>query len=111
MSVRVKSDLWVAAQVRLCDRLTVPAVVARKGDPDSGAILVRIEDGERKVVVWTQVITAEGERGWMKGTGPDPVSPEEAENYVRRAVERDYDIWILDIEDRHGRYRLDGARL
>jgi len=111
MSVRVKSDLWVAAQVRLCDRLTIPAVVVRKGDPDSGAILVRVEDANRKIVVWTQVTTAEGERGWMRGTGPDPVSAEEAESYVKRAIDRDYDIWILDIEDRQGRYSLDGAHL
>lgn len=111
MSARVKSELWVAAQVRLCDRLALPAVVARKGDPDSGAILVRVEDADRNVVVWTQVHTGEGERAWMRGTGQHPVSAEEAENYVRRAIDRDYDIWILDIEDRHGRYRLDGAQL
>lgn len=111
MSARVKSDLWVSAQVRLCDRLAVPAVVVRKGDPDSGAILVRVEDADRKVVVWTQVHTVEGERGWMRGTGPAPVSAEEAESYVKRAIDRDYDIWILDIEDRHGRYKLDGAKL
>ena len=111
MSARVKSDLWVAAQIRLCDRLAVPAVLARKGDPDSGAILVRIEDGERKVVVGTQVHTGEGECAWMRGPGPEPVTVEEAENYVRRAIERDYDLWILDIEDRDGRYRLDGTKL
>ena len=111
MSARVKSDLWVAAQVRLCDRLTIPAVVVRKGDPDSGAILVRVEDADRKVVVWTQVTNLDGERGWMRGTGAEPVSFEEAESYVKRAIERDYDIWILDIEDRHGRYKLDGAKL
>jgi hypothetical protein len=111
MSARVKSDLWVAAQVRLCDRLTIPAVVVRKGDPDSGAILVRIENAERKVVVWTQVTNLDGERAWMKGTGPTPVPYEEAEAYVKRAIERDHDIWILDIEDRHGRYTLDGGRV
>jgi hypothetical protein len=111
MSARVKSDLWVAAQVRLCDRFTIPAVVVRKGDPDSGAILVRVENAERKVVVWTQVTNLDGERGWMRGTGAEPVSFEEAESYVKRAIERDYDIWILDIEDRHGRYKLDGAQL
>jgi len=66
MSARVKSDLWVAAQVRLCDRLTIPAVVVRKGDPDSGAVLVRVEDAQRKVVVWTQVTTADGERAWKR---------------------------------------------
>ena len=87
------------------------AVVVRKGDPDSGAILVRVEDSARNVVVWTQVHTGEGERAWMRGTGPVPVSSDEAEKYVRRAIERDYDIWILDIDDPQGRYRLDGAQL
>lgn len=111
MSARVKSELWVAAQIRLCDRLAVQAVVVRKGDPDSGAILVRVEDSARNVVVWTQVHTGEGERAWMRGTGPVPVSSDEAEKYVRRAIERDYDIWILDIDDPQGRYRLDGAQL
>lgn len=108
MEPRIKSELWVQAQVRLCDRQAIPIVVVRRGDPDSGAILVRVDNGRGGVVVWTQVYTADGRRGWMRGTGPAPVAAEVAEDYVARAIDRDYDVWIVDVEDRSGRFELDG---
>lgn len=108
MTPRLKSELWVLAQVRLCDRLHIQATVAHKGDPDSGAILVDVEDSQGRHVVWTQVLTADGERGWMRGTGPEPVDSLTAAAYVSRARERDYDIWVLDVWDRRGQFKLDG---
>jgi hypothetical protein len=108
---RLKSELWVLAQIRTCDRHSIQAVVAHKGDPDSGAILVDVEDAEGRHVVWTQILTVEGERGWMRGTGPEPVDGAAAAAYVQRARERDYDIWVLDIYDRKGTFKLDGPIL
>ncbi|MEO8560404.1 MAG: DUF1491 family protein, partial [Rhodospirillales bacterium] len=43
-----------------------------------------------------------------RGTGPEPVDGPTATAYVARARERDYDIWVLDIHDRKGNFKLDG---
>ncbi|MEX2649584.1 MAG: DUF1491 family protein, partial [Alphaproteobacteria bacterium] len=44
---------------------------------------------------------------WLSARGPAPVAEAEADAYVRRALDYDPDAWVLEIEDRDGRYRLD----
>ena len=37
------------------------------------------------------------------------VADGEAEAYIERQLKYDPDIWVLEIEDRNGTYKLDGA--
>lgn len=39
---RLKSEIWVKAQLRLCDIAFLPCVVARRGDADAGQVLVKV---------------------------------------------------------------------
>lgn len=105
---RLKSALWVQAQIRLCDRLMISAMVLRKGDPDSGSVLLVLRRRGGLATVLAPTTTLEGERGWMRGTGPEPVPEPDADAYVQRAVARDSDLWVLEIDDREGQYRPDG---
>ena len=100
---RLKAKLWVQAAVRTCLSQNIAAVVARKGDEDAGAVLIkqnRLGDGFR---VLTQVRALEGEAAWMAGTGPDWVDEAAADAYIARQVDRDWDLWVIEIEDRQGR--------
>jgi len=45
---------------------------------------------------------------WSRGTGPKPVSEAEADAYIERQVKYDPDVWVLEIEDRRGQYKIDG---
>ncbi len=108
MVMGLTTGLWVSAQVRLCDRAFIPATVVRRGDPDAGTVLVKINRFESGVTVFAQTSTINDEPAWSRGTGPQPVPEPEADAYIARQVARDPDLWVLEIEDRKSVYKLDG---
>ncbi|MBT4933496.1 MAG: DUF1491 family protein [Rhodospirillaceae bacterium] len=107
-SSKIKAGLWVQAQIRQCDINVIPLMVRQKGDPDSGAILLKLDLGEAGCSVLSQVRDVEGNPGWMYGGGGEIIAEEEAESYIKRQIQRDPDLWVIEIEDRQGRYELDG---
>ncbi len=108
MTMGLTTGLWVSAQVRLCDRAFIPATVVRRGDPDAGTVLLKHNRFDAGVTVYTPASTLNDEPAWSRGTGPTPVTEAEADAYIARHVQRDPDVWVLEIEDRKGAYKLDG---
>ena len=108
MVMGLTTGLWVSAQIRLCDRAFIPAAVVRRGDPDVGTVLLKINRFEAGVTVFTQTSTLGDEPAWSRGTGPAPVTEPEADAYIARQVSRDPDLWVLEIEDRKGEYKMVG---
>jgi hypothetical protein len=108
MTAKLRAKLWVQAQIRTCMAEGIIATVARRGDPDAGAILVKLNRGALGCEVLTQVRDAAGALAWMRGTGPDPVPETDADAYIARQVERDWDLWVVEIEDPQGRPPLGG---
>lgn len=107
-SSKLKAGLWVQAQVRLCDINFIQIMVRHKGDADSGAILLKLDQGGERCSVLSQVRDVDGNPGWMYGGGGQHIGQNEAEAYIQRQIKRDPDLWVLEIEDRQGRYELDG---
>ncbi len=108
MSVaKLKSELWVKAHLRLCDLKGFPAVRTRKGDVDAGAILIKVVKPGEGAFVLTQTRKPNGEAAWMRGTGAEEVDESAADAYIRRQIERDYDLWVIEVEDRKGLYDPD----
>jgi hypothetical protein len=108
MVMGLNTGLWVSAQVRICDRAFIPATVVRRGDPDAGTVLLKLNRFEAGVTVYTQTSSSGDEPMWSRGTGPNPVSEAEADAYIERQVKYDPDVWVLEIEDRKGQYKMDG---
>jgi len=108
MVMGLTTGLWVSAQVRLCDINFIPATIVRRGDPDAGTVLLKLNSFENGVTVFTQASTISDEPAWSRGTGPTPVSEPEADAYIARQVQYDPDVWVLEIEDRKGQYKMDG---
>ncbi len=106
---KVRTDIWVSAQVRTCDLRFIPAVVSRRGDPVAGAVLLKIYRPAYGCTVLSQVRTMEGALTWMRGTGPEPVAEPDADRYIARQAKYDPDIWVIEIEDRDGSYEIPGT--
>ena len=94
---RVKAGLWVKMALRMGDREGAPGVVLRRGDPDSGAVLVVLRSREGLCVL-SQTRTPEGALAWLRATGPSPVDDAAADTYVARQVRYDPDLWVLEFE-------------
>ena len=106
MDPRLKTELWVLATVRRCNVENVMCTVARRGDRDAGAVLLKINRFAAGCSVLAQSRSLDGELVWSRGTGPEPVSEAEADAYIERQVKRDYDLWVLEIEDPKARWVL-----
>lgn len=96
---RVKSGLKVQALLWRLDRAAMAAVVRKKGDADSGSILLKLTflDGTAKVL--SQAQDGAGRAVWLAATGQTPVPDDKAEAYIARSLDRDPDLWVLEIED------------
>jgi len=97
----------VQAQLRLCDQRCIPFVIVKKGDPDAGAVLLKIVIAREDCRVYSRAYTLDGERGWFCGTGAVAVSEDVADAYIEKQLNYDRDIWVIEIEDPRSLYKLD----
>ena len=101
---RLKTKVRASALIRRAQEAGAFAAVLRRGDPDAGALWVITRKGA-ELFRYTEVMGMSGEREWYQD-GPF----EEAELHLKtnKAVDRDPDLWIVEVEDREGRAFLDG---
>lgn len=106
---RVKSELWVKAQLRLCDMAFLPAVVARRGDPDAGLVLIKVNRLGRGCELLGRRFNDDGERVWtVIAGGLEPDAEPSCDAYIARELQIDTDLWVIEIEDVQGQYKPDG---
>jgi hypothetical protein len=98
---RLPTDLWVMAHVRQCAAKGIPATIVRKGAVASGTVMVKIF-ARNGVRLFNQSRDMDGNLGWLDllgGLKPEP----EADAAIARALSRDPDLWVVEVEDREGR--------
>lgn len=108
--MRLKSEIWVKAYLRRCAGHGAQAVVARHGDDDAGAIYIKVCHLDGKATVFGPApaghTSADFDRRWVACLKGVSVPDNEAEHYLAREARIDSDLWIVDVEDRHGRHFL-----
>jgi hypothetical protein len=104
---RLKTSLWISAQIRLCDIAFIPAVVARRGDSDAGQVMILRNLLDGTFELFARATDLDGRQVWRRVSGPEPIDYESANRLIAREAEFDPDIWVLEIEDRDGKYELD----
>jgi hypothetical protein len=98
MEARLKAGIWVKALIRRCDLAAIGVAVLARGDPDAGAILLKLSPREGGCTVLAQARRPDGAAVWMRATGNAPVPEAEAEAYIDRQRKRDPDLWVIEIE-------------
>ncbi len=103
MAERLPTHVWVGAHLRWCHVRGIPVTVARKGDTAAGTVMLKLNRLELGCRVLTQMSDIDGKIGWLAAFDDAPVPEPEADAYIARAVKRDPDLWVIEIEDREGR--------
>ena len=107
--------MWVAAYLRRCAAEGLAVYVARRGDADAGAILIKVDYLNGETMVYAPAAGASDldhdDRQWARLTGPEPVDEERAEQAIGRQVNFDPDIWVIVVEDKTGAAQLDESMI
>jgi hypothetical protein len=100
----LRTEIWVAALVRRAELGGAFATVATRGDPDAGAVVVKVNLLDGRARAYAPALDAEGRRAWIDPLGGDaPGAEADVDAYCRRRREGDPDVWVVEIEDRRGR--------
>ena len=108
---RLKTELRVQVRLRQCAAGGFMAAVVRKGDPDAGALFIKVNRFAAGCEVFSGVTQGDGAAAWLRSTGPAPVSEKEADRYLARQHTYDPDLWVLEIEDPKAQFVLEGQIL
>lgn len=102
--MELKTDFWASALIRRAEIAGAFAAVVRKGDPDGGAVLVKVSTLDGRAHLYAPARNGEGEKIWMDlSAGQLGVEEAAIDAYARKRAESDPDLWIIEIEDRAGR--------
>lgn len=97
---RLPTALFLEAHFR---RLTAEGsfyYIVNKGAYASGTIIVKINGLENGCVLLQQQRDFDGNLGWMNLFKGRAVEEFEVDAYIQRAIHRDPDVWVVEIEDR-----------
>jgi hypothetical protein len=107
---RLKTRFLVQAILRRYDQEAVAAYIRRKGDPDAGTVMLKIALSAQEAIVLAQARDAEGRPGWLR-LGGGRIEEAEAEAQIARAIQRDPDLYVIEVEDARGRLLVEGQLL
>ena len=105
---RLPTHVWVTAHLRRCHADGIPATVARKGDATGGLLILKLNRLGDGCQVLSQSRDLDGALCWLAAFDGALVPEAQADTYIMRAVDRDPDLWVVEIEDREGRHPFEG---
>ncbi|WP_158812852.1 DUF1491 family protein [Methylocapsa sp. S129] len=112
--MRLRADIWVSAYLRRCAVEGAVATLRRRGAAEAGAIFVKIDRLDGRAALFAPAPQSElaehgVERLWSRAHKDDWIEPADVEKRLAREIGFDSDLWIVEVEDRHGRHWLDLA--
>lgn len=103
MSPRIRSYIRASALIRQAGAGGAFAAISRKGDRDSGIVLVKVATLDGQAALYSPENSFEGESGYrLTASGPE----REIDEKISKRAQFDPDIWVVEIEDKHGRHFL-----
>ncbi|MFZ1961791.1 MAG: DUF1491 family protein [Methylovirgula sp.] len=110
--MRIRSDFWVAAYLRRCATAGVTAVLRRRGAAEAGAIFVKVDRLDGSAALYGPAPQSEvgsADRHFDRLHAGDWIDTARADDRLKREIDFDVDLWIVEVEDRLGRTFLEAT--
>jgi hypothetical protein len=112
--LRLRADIWVAAFIRRCEVEGAFALLRRRGAAEAGAIFIKLDRLDGRAALFgpapqSELAESGVERLWRRAHAEEWLEPRLIEERLAREIGFDPDIWIVEVEDREGKPRLDLA--
>ncbi len=108
---RLPVELLIKAQIRRCSVEGIPAIVVHRGEKNSGMIVLKLNRYPNGCRVLSQMRDMDGALGWLPALKGEWVGEAEADAYIERAIQRDPDLWVIEIEHPEGWHPFEGPEL
>lgn len=105
---RIPTAVWVDAHLRKFQADGKSFYIVNKGAYASGTVLLKINLLGPGCLLLQQQRNFDGELGWMKLLKGEVTPEREADDFIRRAIDRDPDLWAIEIEDKQGQNPFEG---
>ena len=96
---RIPTYLWVEAEMRRLSIAGIGVYVRAKGDKMGGIVLQKIADMKGQSRLLIQQRNLNGVLVWMNALAEEVMPERDADSYIERAIARDPDLWVIEIED------------
>ncbi|AHD08042.1 DUF1491 family protein [Phaeobacter gallaeciensis] len=102
---RLTASFWVQAYLTRLRLADIPAFVTAHGDDTAGAVLIKLNTLDRRAqALHRSYDLMSGARSWVTLAEGDEADVDAA---ISKQRSFDPDLWVIEVEDRHGRHLLD----
>jgi ribokinase len=115
-AMRLKTEIWVKAYLRVRSAESVSAMVVRHGDDDAGAIFIKIATLDGRATLYGPAPSGfeptggdriGSDRRWVPHLAKPTTTEADVDAYLEQQADFDPDLWVIEVEDRQGRHFLD----
>ena len=97
---RLPTALWVEVHLSRLGNDGIPYYILNTGAHSTGTVMLKLNGLENGVRLLVQQRDLNGKMGWMNAMKAEILDEKSADDYIRRALGRDPDVWVIEIEDR-----------
>lgn len=98
-SPRTPTHIWVEAKIRELASQGIGVYVTHKGEKMGGLVLLKLSNPkDRECKLLTQQRDLDGVMGWVNVFIEEVIAEQKADDYIVRSVDRDPDLWVIEIE-------------
>ena len=105
---RLPTHIWIDAHLKRCSAEGIPAVIINSGEKMGGTVLLKIYQASVGCRLMSQTRDLDGNLSWYPAHKEEVIDERDADEYIQKSIDRDPDLWVLEIESRDGTAPVDG---